>query len=214
LIVDSKVSLNAYTDYANAVDDDLKKLALKQHLISIRAHFDGLSKRSYHKLAGLESPDFVVMFIPIEPAFLLAMQESGDLWREAYERNVLLVGPTTLLFVIRIVDNLWQQEQQARSVADIVERGTKLYEKFVNFVADLTKVGDSLRVADQSYQNAMGKLSTGSGNLIRQTEMLKKAGIRTSKQLPVKLLDAAGLDAEEQAELSLAASGEETFELK
>jgi DNA recombination protein RmuC len=209
LVVDSKVSLNAYSDYCNAVAEDLRKAALRQHLASVRAHFDGLSKRSYHKLSALESPDFVVMFIPIEPAFLLAMQEAGDLWREAYERNVLLVGPTTLLFVIRIVDNLWQQEQQARSVADIVERGTKLYEKFVNFVEDLTKVGDSLRSADQSYQKAMDKLSTGSGNLIRQTEMLKKAGIRTGKQLPVKLLDAAGLDAEEQAELSLAASGEE-----
>lgn len=209
LVVDSKVSLNAYTDHANAVTDDARKIALKQHLISVRAHMDGLAKRSYHKLSGLESPDFVVMFIPVEPAFLLAMQEAGDLWREAYERNVLLVGPTTLLFVIRIVDNLWQQEQQARSVADIVDRGTKLYEKFVNFVADLTKVGDSLRSADQSYQNAMNKLSTGSGNLVRQTEMLKKAGIRTGKQLPSKLLDAAGLDAEEQAALSLAASGEE-----
>jgi len=212
LVIDSKVSLNAYTDYCNATagntGDDLRKSAVKQHLVSVRAHLDGLSKRSYHKLAGLESPDFVVMFIPIEPAFLLAMQEAGDLWREAYERNVLLVGPTTLLFVIRIVDNLWQQEQQARSVADIVERGTKLYEKFVNFVADLTKVGDSLRSADQSYQNAMNKLSTGSGNLVRQTEMLKKAGIRTSKQLPSKLLDAAGIDAEEQAELALAAEAD------
>jgi DNA recombination protein RmuC len=209
LVVDSKVSLNAYSDYANAVADDTRKIALKQHLASVRAHFDGLSRRSYHKLSGLESPDFVVMFIPIEPAFLLAMQEAGDLWREAYERNVLLVGPTTLLFVIRIVDNLWQQEQQAKSVADIVERGTKLYEKFVNFVADLTKVGESLRIADQTYQNAMNKLSTGSGNLIRQTEMLKKAGIRTSKQLPTKLLDASGLDSAEQAELALAASGED-----
>jgi DNA recombination protein RmuC len=213
LVVDSKVSLNAYTDYCNAAADDLRKLALKQHLVSVRAHLDGLAKRSYHKLSGLESPDFVVMFVPVEPAFLLAMQEAGDLWREAYERNVLLVGPTTLLFVIRIVDNLWQQEQQARSVADIVDRGTKLYEKFVNFVADLSKVGESLRSADQSYQNAMSKLSTGSGNLVRQTEMLKKAGIRTSKQLPSKLLDAAGLDAAEQAELSLAASGEEGTQL-
>lgn len=207
LIVDSKVSLNAYTDSVNATSDDTRKSALKQHLASVRAHLDGLSKRSYHKLPGLDSPDFVVMFIPIEPAFLLTMQEDSDLWREAYERNVLLVGPTTLLFVIRIVDNLWQQEQQARSVADIVDRGTRLYEKFVNFVDDLQKVGKSLQTADESYRNAMGKLSTGSGNLIRQTEMLKKAGIRTSKQLPAKLLDASGLDAEEQAALSLAASG-------
>jgi DNA recombination protein RmuC len=213
LVIDSKVSLIAYTDYCNAAADDLRKVALKQHLVSIRAHLDGLSKRSYHKLGGLESPDFVVMFVPIEPAFLLAMQEGGDLWREAYQQNVLLVGPTTLLFVIRIVDNLWQQEQQARSVQDIVDRGTKLYEKFVNFVGDLTKVGESLHSADQNYQNAMGKLSTGSGNLIRQTEMLKKAGIRTNKQLPPRLLDAAGLD-DEAEELSLAAEAEESFELE
>jgi DNA recombination protein RmuC len=212
LIVDSKVSLNAYTDYCNAAVDDLRKSALKLHLASIRKHYEDLSLRRYHKLQGVDSPDFVVMFIPIEPAFLLAMQESGELWREAYERNVLLVGPTTLLFVIRIVDNLWQQEQQARSVQDIVDRGTKLYEKFVNFVTDLTKVGDSLRSADQSYQSAMNKLKTGPGNLVRQTEMLKKAGIRTSKQLPAKLLNEAGIDAEEQAELSLAASGDEPVE--
>jgi DNA recombination protein RmuC len=208
LVIDSKVSLNAYTDYCNAVAEDVRKIAVKQHLMSVRGHLDGLSKRSYHKLSALESPDFVVMFIPVEPAFLLAIQEVGDLWREAYERNVLLVGPTTLLFVIRIVDNLWQQEQQARSVADIVDRGTKLYEKFVNFVEDLTKVGDSLRIADQSYQKAMNKLSTGSGNLVGQAEKLKKAGIRTSKRLPSKLLDAAGIDAEEQAELALAAEAD------
>jgi DNA recombination protein RmuC len=208
LIVDSKVSLNAYTDYCNATDDELRKSTLKLHLASVRKHCEDLSARRYHKLQGIDSPDFVVMFVPVEPAFLLAMQEAADLWRDAYERNILLVGPTTLLFVIRIVDNLWQQEQQARSVADIVDRGTKLYDKFVNFVADLTKVGESLRTADTSYQNAMNKLGTGAGNLIRQTEMLKKAGIRTNKQLPPKLLEAAGLDAEEQAELSLAASGE------
>jgi DNA recombination protein RmuC len=214
LVVDSKVSLNAYTDYANAVADDLRKAAVKQHLISVRAHLDGLSKRSYHKLPGLDSPDFVVMFIPIEPAFLLAMQEVEDLWREAYERNVLLVGPTTLLFVIRIVDNLWQQERQARSTQEIVDRGTKLYEKFVNFVTDLSKVGDGLRIADASYQSAMNKLSSGSGNLIKQTELLKKAGIRTSKQLPTKLLDAAGIDLDEQVELSLAASCDDGSDAK
>ncbi len=212
LVVDSKVSLNAYTDYCAATADDARKSAVKLHLASVRAHLDGLSKRAYHKLAGIESPDFVVMFIPIEPAFLLAMQEAQDLWREAYERSVLLVGPTTLLFVIRIVDNLWQQEQQARSIQDIVDRGTKLYEKFVNFVSDLTKVGDSLRTADASYQAAMNKLTTGSGNLVRQTEMLKKAGIRTNKQLPPKLLETAGIGFEEQAELSLAASGEDSPE--
>jgi DNA recombination protein RmuC len=210
LVVDSKVSLNAYTDYANATTEEQRKTAVKQHLVSVRAHLDGLSKRKYHKLAGLESPDFVVMFVPVEPAFLLAMQEGGDLWREAYEQNVLLVGPTTLLFVIRIVDNLYQQEQQAKSVAQIVERGTKLYEKFVGFVDDLQAVGKGLRTADLSYQSAMGKLSEGPGNLVRQTEMLKQLGIRTSKQITPKLLESAGVyendDAANTLTISLAAT--------
>jgi DNA recombination protein RmuC len=210
LVIDSKVSLNAYSDYANSAAEDARKIALKQHLASVRAHCDGLSRRSYHKLSGLESPDFVVMFIPIEPAFLLAMQEAGDLWREAYERNVLLVGPTTLLFVIRIVDDLWQREQQARSIADIVDRGTKLYEKFVNFVQDLEAVGEALSKAGKSYDGAIKKLSSGPGNLIKQVELLKKSGIRTNKQLPSKLLDASGLDSAEQAELALAASAEDS----
>ena len=206
LVIDSKVSLVAYTDYANAETDEQRKAALKQHLASVRAHLDGLSRRKYHKLAGIESPDFVVMFIPVEPAFLLAIQEGGELWREAYQQNILLVGPTTLLFVIRIVDNLWQQEQQAKSVADIVDRGTKLYEKFVGFVDDLQAVGKNLRSADQSYQNAMGKLSEGPGNLVRQTEMLKQLGIRTSKQVSPKLLETAGVD---QPLLALAAEADE-----
>ena len=209
LVIDSKVSLNAYTDYANESAEDMRKAHLKAHLLSVRGHLDGLSKRSYHKLSGLDSPDFVVMFVPVEPAFQIAMREGGELWREAYERDIIMVGPTTLLFVIRIVDNLWQQAQQARSVAEVVDRGTKLYEKFVGFVTDLTKVGESLRGADQNYQKAMEKLSSGPGNLVKQVELLKKAGVRTNKQLPVKLLDASGLDAEEQAELSLAASGDE-----
>ncbi|MFC5862639.1 DNA recombination protein RmuC [Acidicapsa dinghuensis] len=210
LIVDSKVSLNAYTDYVNATTDDLRKAALKSHLVSVRTHFDGLSKRDYHKLRGIDSPDFVVMFVPIEPAFLLAMQEGGDLWRDAYERSVLLVGPTTLLFVIRIIDNLWRQEQQARSVQEIVDRGTKLYEKFVNFVSDLEDVGEALRKAGKSYDGAMNKLSTGSGNLVGQAEKLKRLGLPTGKQLSPKLLENAGLDEEDPIQLSLAAEADKS----
>ncbi|HEY9127940.1 MAG TPA: DNA recombination protein RmuC [Acidobacteriaceae bacterium] len=213
LIIDSKVSLNAYSDYCNAIADDVRKSSLKLHLAAIRKHCEDLSGRRYHKLSGLDSPDFVVMFIPIEPAFLLAMQHGADLWREAYDRNVLLVGPTTLLFVIRIVDNLWQQEQQARSVQEIVDRGTKLSEKFISFVSDLESVGDSLRKADKSYNSAFNKLKSGPGNLIKQVALLQKAGIRTNKQLPARLLEEAGIDAEEQAELSLAASSEHTDQL-
>jgi DNA recombination protein RmuC len=194
LIIDSKVSLNAYTDSVNATEDIGRAAAVKRHLASVRSHIDELATRRYHKLQSLDTPDFVVMFIPIEPAFLTALHEDEGLWRYAYEKEVLLVGPTTLLFVIRIVDNLWQQELQARSVQEVMNRGAELYEKFVGFVADLEAVGKSLRGADASYSSAMRKLSEGRGNLIRQVEMLKQLGIRTGKSLPRNLLDNAGVD--------------------
>lgn len=205
LVIDSKVSLNAYADSVNAENDEERKAAMKRHLASVRAHVDGLTARSYHKLGALDSPDFVVMFVPIEPAFLSALHEDESLWRYAYDREVLLVGPTTLLFVIRIVDNLWQQELQARSVQDVMSRGAALYEKFVNFVSDLEAVGANLRKADQSYAGAMKKLSEGPGNLVRQVEMLKQLGVRTSKAIPKNLLDSAGVD----EPLALAAETEE-----
>jgi DNA recombination protein RmuC len=205
LVIDSKVSLNAYTDSANAATEEERKTAVRRHLASMRSHVDELATRRYHKLAALETPDFVVMFVPIEPAFLVALHEDEGLWRYAYEKEVLLVGPTTLLFVIRIVDNLWQQELQARSVQDVMNRGAELYDKFVNFVSDLEAVGKSLRGADQSYSSAMKKLSEGRGNLIRQVELLKQLGIRTSKQMPRGLLDAAG---DEEPGLALAAEAE------
>lgn len=207
LVIDSKVSLNAYTDSVNAATEEERRAAVKRHLASVRCHVDELAAKSYHKLAALETPDFVVMFVPIEPAFLEALHEDEALWRYAYEKEVLLVGPTTLLFVIRIVDNLWQQELQARSVQDVMSRGTELYEKFVGFVTDLEKVGKSLRDADVSYANAMKKLSEGRGNLIRQVELLKQLGIRTSKQIPRGLLDQAGV--EDEPGLALAAEAEE-----
>jgi len=206
LVIDSKVSLNAYTDSANAATEEERKAAVKRHLASVRAHVDELAAKRYHKLNALETPDFVVMFVPIEPAFLVALHEDEALWRYAYEKEVLLVGPTTLLFVIRIVDNLWQQETQARSVQDVMDRGAELYDKFVNFVTDLEAVGKSLRGADDSYNKAMKKLSEGRGNLIRQVEMLKGLGVRTGKSLPRNLLDHAGV--EEQG-LALAAAVEE-----
>jgi DNA recombination protein RmuC len=166
----------------------------------------GLSRAGYHKLPGIESPDFVVMFVPVEPAFLLSLQGDPSLWADAYEQGILLVGPTTLLYVIRIVNVLWQQELQARSVQDVMNRGAELYDKFVNFVSDLEAVGKSLRGAETSYSNAMKKLSEGRGNLVRQVEMLKGLGIRTSKQIPRGLLDAAD---DEEPGLALAAEAED-----
>ena len=207
LIIDSKVSLNAYTDSVNAATEEARAEAIGRHLASVRGHVDELAQRRYHKLNTLETPDFVVMFVPIEPAFLTALHQDENLWRYAYEREVLLVGPTTLLFVIRIVDNLWQQELQARGVREVMERGAELYDKFVNFVADLEAVGKSLRSAEGSYTNAMKKLSEGRGNLVRQVEMLKDLGVRSAKSLPRGLLDAAGADGEG---LALAAESDAT----
>jgi DNA recombination protein RmuC len=201
LIIDSKVSLNAYTDCVNAEDEDARKAALRLHLASVRAHAAGLAKAAYHLLPGIESPDFVVLFVPIEPAFSLALQHDADLWTESYRQGILFAGPTTLLYVIRIVNMLWQQELQARSVQDVMSRGAELYDKFVNFVADLEAVGKSLRTADASYTNAMKKLSEGRGNLVRQVEMLRGLGVRTAKQLPRNLLDAAGVDEAGASEL-------------
>ena len=151
------------------------------------------------------------MFVPVEPAFLMALQGDPDLWSYAYAQGILLVGPTTLLYVIRIINVLWQQEAQSRNVREVMDRGTELYDKFVNFVADLEKVGVSLRAADSNYASAMKKLSEGRGNLIRQVEMLKELGVRSTKSLPRNLLDTAELDSSHpgQPALALAASAEE-----
>jgi DNA recombination protein RmuC len=205
LVIDSKVSLTAYTDCVAATNEDARKSAMKAHLTSMRGHIAGLSKAGYDKIPGIEAPDFVVMFIPVEPAFLLAFQADGELWAEAYKQGILLVGPTTLLYVIRIINVLWQQERQARNVREIMDRGTKLYEKFAGFVTDMDVIGDNIRKADQSYGNAMKKLAEGPGNLIGQVEKLKELGIRTSKSIPRKLLDRAAVD---QAELALTSETE------
>ena len=199
LVIDSKVSLNAYTDCMNAATEDDRKAALKLHLASMRAHVAGLAKAGYHRLPDLDAPDFVVMFVPVEPAFLIALQGDTDLWSDAYKQGILLVGPTTLLYVIRIINVLWIQERQARNVRDVMNRGTELYEKFVGFVTDMEVLGDSLKKSGQHYESAMKKLADGRGNLIRQVEMLKKLGLPTTKSLPKKLLDRADVDQEEFA---------------
>ncbi len=209
LVIDSKVSLTAYTDCVNAAGDPERKAALKLHLNSMRGHVAGLAKAGYHRLPGIEAPDFVVMFVPVEPAFLIALQHDENLWADAYKQGILLVGPTTLLYVIRIVNVLWQQERQARNVREVIERGSDLYEKFVGFVTDMEVLGDSLRKSDQHYSNAMKKLADGRGNLIRQVEMLKKLGLRTTKSLPKALLDRADVD---QEELALAPGIEEPLQ--
>lgn len=205
IIIDSKVSLNAYDAYCAAQEDGDRDGALREHIKSVRSHILGLSRRDYHLLDGINSPDFVVMFVPLEPAFILAISRDSHLWQEAWDKNVLLVSPSTVLFVLRTVAQLWRQEQQTKNVQEIVRRGGELYDKLAAFASDLTEVGKNLDRARTSYDDACKKLSTGKGNAIRQAEMLKSLGVKPSKVIPMVLIEQ---DAED-APLELAASTEE-----
>jgi DNA recombination protein RmuC len=209
LIIDSKVSLNAYNDSVNAADEKDRVEAIKRHLVSVRSHFTDLAGRNYHSLAGIQSPDFVVMFVPIEPAFLLALQNDESLWHDAYSKGVLLSGPTTVLFVVRIVADLWRQEMQAQNVEKVMKRGAELYDKFVGFVSSLEAVGDALFRAREKYDEARGRLATGPGNLVRQVEMLRDLGVAPKKQIPRGLLDASGVETSENEATEVEATGAE-----
>jgi DNA recombination protein RmuC len=189
LIVDSKVSLIAYKEYANSEDDVVRSIALKAHLDSIRKHVKELAAKSYEGLPGLKSPDFVIMFVPLEPAFMLAISQDESLWEDAYRQSVLLVSPTTLLFVLRTVSQLWKTELQRQNVDEIAKRGAAMYDKFVGFVEDLKKVGERLEQAKSSYNDAFGKLKNGSGNLIGQAEKMRELGLKPKKLLPQELLE-------------------------
>ena len=209
IILDSKVSLNAYNDYCATEDEAAREAALVRHLTSVRNHIRDLSQRNYPALFELNSLDFVVMFVPIEPAFMLAIARDPRLWQEAWDRNVLLVSPSTLLFVLRTVSHLWRQEQQTRNVQDIVRRGGELYDKLAAFVKDLTDMGKNLDAARASYEQAYKKLATGKGNAIRQAEMLKTLGVKPSKNMPLALVEQSE-EAEPPAESLELAAGEDT----
>lgn len=192
LVVDAKASLTAYEDYASAEDEGDRQAAIKRHLDSVRTHIKGLSDRNYQLLYGLKSLDFVLMFVPIEPAFMLAVTHDRELFMDAWQKNVLLVSPSTLLFVVRTVAHLWRQEAQSRNAQEIARRGAELYDKLVGFVVDLESLGNRLKQAQRDYDEAHGKLTGGRGNLIRQAEMLKQLGVKPSKALPTALVEIAG----------------------
>jgi DNA recombination protein RmuC len=191
LVVDAKVSLLAYDEYVNADSDPEKDMAVKRHFESIRTHIKGLSSKNYQELYQLKSLDFVLMFVPVEPAFMLAISHDSEVWQEAWNKNVLLVSPSTLLFVVRTVAHLWRQEQQNRNAQEIAKRGAELYDKLVGFVEDLDKLGERLNQAKDSYDKAYGKFHSGKGNVIRQAEMLKELGIKPTKSLAQPLIELA-----------------------
>lgn len=189
VIVDAKVSLSAYQQYVAAADEPVRQQALKQHLISLRSHLKGLSGKDYQRLEGLHSLDFVLLFVPIEAAFAAALQAEPDLFREAFEQQVVIVSPTTLLATLRVIDSLWRQERQGQNAREIAERAGQLYDKFVAFVADLDEMGSRLQQLDKAYASARNKLVDGRGNLIGRVENLKLLGARASKSLPGELLE-------------------------
>ncbi|NNM68639.1 MAG: DNA recombination protein RmuC [Gallionella sp.] len=191
LIIDAKVSLTAYEAHANAETELQRDTALKRHLDSVRAHIKELAEKNYQQLYGLQSLDFVLMFIPVEPAFMLAVSHDSNLWQDAWKKNVLLVSPSTLLFVVRTVAHLWRQEQQNRNAQEIAKRGAELYDKLVGFVDDLDKLGDRLNQAKDVYDKAYGKFTSGRSNVIRQAEQLKGLGVKPTKQLPQHLIESA-----------------------
>ncbi|MFZ2540979.1 MAG: DNA recombination protein RmuC [Gallionella sp.] len=203
LIVDAKVSLKAYEEYANTETDHQREAAMKHHLDSVRGHIKDLSGKNYQQLYGLKSLDFVLMFVPVEPAFMLAIAHDSDLWQDAWRKNVLLVSPSTLLFVLRTVAHLWRQEQQNRNAQEIANRGAELYDKLVGFVEDLDSLGAKLQQAQRAYDGAYNKFTGGKGNVIRQAEMLKELGVKPAKHLPQNLV-ASALDEPLAANISKA----------
>jgi DNA recombination protein RmuC len=191
LVVDAKVSLVAYEEFAISEVELDRVAASKRHIDSVKNHIRGLSDKNYHTLYGLKSIDFVLLFVPIEPAFMLAITSDRDLFMEAWNRNVLLVSPSTLLFVVRTVAHLWRQEAQTRNAQEIAKRGAELYDKFVGFVEDMTALGNRLRQAQTEYEGAYGKLTSGRGHLIGQAEKLRALGVKPSKSLPPAMQESA-----------------------
>ena len=184
IVIDSKVSLSAFTDYVNEGDPVAKAEHLTRHVVSMRGHIKGLSRKEYHQVTGL---DFVIMFVPIEGALAAALQDDPALTGFAAEHNVAIGTPTTLMLALRTVANVWHVERRNKNAEEIAERAGKLYDKFVGFIVDMRALGGQLEKARRTYDDALGKLSTGSGNLVRQTEMLKELGAKTSKALPLEL---------------------------
>lgn len=188
VVVDSKMALVAYERFFNADSDDERQQALSSHLTALRAHIKGLSQKDYHQLKGIQSLDYVLMFIPVEPAFQLAIEADPSLVSDAMEQNIILVSPTTLLVALRTIDNLWRNERQNQNAQLIAERAAKLYDKLRLFLTDMEQLGSSLDKASQTYQGAMNKLLTGRGNVLRQAESFKALGVEVKRPMPDSLI--------------------------
>ncbi|OIN01778.1 recombinase RmuC [Idiomarina sp. MD25a] len=188
VVIDSKVSLSAYERYFNSDDEAVRKQALNEHVQSLRQHIKQLGKKNYQQLQGIKTLDYVLLFVPIEPAFLLAVDKDPELIKLALDEQIMLVSPTNLLVALRTIHNIWQYEHQNQNAQHIAAEAGKLYDKFVGFVEDLDKIGAGIHTLEQRYQDAMKKLSQGRGNLLTRVEKFRTMGVQTSKQLSATTL--------------------------
>jgi DNA recombination protein RmuC len=191
MIVDSKVSLTAYEKYCNEEDDIIRKSYLKEHVNSIKRHVDQLGEKNYYDLYQMESPDFVLLFIPLEPAFATALNEDVTLYNKAFEKNIVIVTPSTLLATLRTIDSMWANQKQQENAFEIARQAGALYDKFQGFVDDLIKVGKKIDESKVEYGLAMNKLVDGKGNLVTSVERLKKMGAKAKKALPESIINRA-----------------------
>lgn len=191
MIIDSKVSLVAYERFVNEEDDELQVRHLSEHLSSLKRHVDQLSEKNYHDLYEMESPDFVLLFVPIEPAFAIAINKDPSIYNKAFEQNIIIVTPSTLLATLRTIDTMWNNEKQQRNAIEISRQAGALYDKFEGLIKDLTGVGKKMDDAKTDYSSAMNKLFEGRGNLISSVEKLKKMGAKAKKSLPEKIIKRA-----------------------
>ncbi len=191
VVIDAKMSLTAYERYFNTQDETLRLQAQKEHVQSIRQHIKGLGEKDYHKLHGIKSLDYVLMFIPVEAAFLLGLENEPELVNYALERNIMLVSPTNLLVALRTINNIWRFEYQNQHAQKIASQAGKIYDKLCGYIEDMNKLGRAMETADKSYQQAMNKLVSGKGNLVKQAHQMKQLGVETSKQIDKSMLDTA-----------------------
>ena len=196
MIVDSKVSLTAYEKYINEEDDEQKSSFLKEHVNSLKRHVEQLGSKNYQHLYQMESPDFVLLFIPIEPAFAIALNEDTQLYNKAFERNIVIVTPSTLLATLRTIDSMWTNQKQQENAYEIARQAGALYDKFDGFVTDLVKIGKKMDEAKTEYEGAMNKLVDGKGNLITSVQKLKIMGAKAKKSLPDAILNRANASLE------------------
>ena len=192
VIIDSKVSLLAYERYVSQEDKNEQEKALKDHLHSVRNHIRSLSEKNYQDIYQIKTLDFVMLFMPIEPAYYLAIQYDTELWSYAYDKRILLISPTNLIAALKMIESLWRQEYQSKNVMEIARQSGALYDKFEGLLSDLVDIGKKLDSAQNSYKNSMTKLAEGKGNLISRVEQIKKLGAKTKKTLPQNLLERAG----------------------